>query len=112
MKEEKERNSLSYEQFLMVLTCGSDVHLFHFFDTFHIFQAIEFYIQEQPTLVSDLLTALAASGQIDNARVVNVVRKLGQLPLIKKYLVLVQEVLSLNSVFFFPCVLMFFIFSV
>jgi clathrin heavy chain len=55
------------------------------------YKAIEFYVQEQPTLVTELLAALSASGQIDHARVVNVVRKLGQLPLIKKYLIQVQE---------------------
>jgi clathrin heavy chain len=53
------------------------------------YKAIQYYLTEQPMLVNDLMTALA--GRVDHTRVVGLVRRLNHLPLVKPYLVSVQE---------------------
>jgi len=53
------------------------------------YKAVQFYVEEQPLLVNDLLTALTS--RIDHTRTVQLVRRLGHLPLIKGYLVSVQN---------------------
>jgi len=53
------------------------------------YKAIEFYIREHPTLVNDLLGSLAA--RVNHTRVVDCVRRLQHLPMIKNYLIKVQE---------------------
>jgi len=50
---------------------------------------VQFYIEEQPLLVNDLLNVLTP--RIDHSRAVSQVRKLGHLPLVKAYLVSVQQ---------------------
>ncbi|CAI7842984.1 unnamed protein product, partial [Closterium sp. NIES-53] len=54
------------------------------------YRAILFYLQEHPDLINDLLTVLAP--RVDHARVVDLMRKSGNLPLVKPYLVTVQSV--------------------
>mmetsp|Transcript_28677 Transcript_28677/g.48179 ORF Transcript_28677/g.48179 Transcript_28677/m.48179 type:complete len:1757 (+) Transcript_28677:68-5338(+) len=53
------------------------------------YKAISFYLQEQPLLLNDLLVVLKP--RVDHSRVVTQMRKAGHLPLIKPYLVNVQE---------------------
>jgi len=53
------------------------------------YKAVQYYLTEQPLLVNDLMTSLAA--RVDHTRVVGLVRRLNHLPLVKPYLVSVQE---------------------
>ncbi|GAO47155.1 clathrin heavy chain [Saitoella complicata NRRL Y-17804] len=53
------------------------------------YKAINFYLQQQPTLLTDLLAALAA--RLDHTRVVNMFLKSDNIPLIRSYLVSVQD---------------------
>jgi clathrin heavy chain len=53
------------------------------------YRAVQFYTEEQPLLVNDLLAAIR--DKIDHTRVVSLVRKLNHLPLIKAYMTSVQE---------------------
>eukprot|EP00463_Aulacantha_scolymantha_P001961 TRINITY_DN259_c1_g1_i1.p1 TRINITY_DN259_c1_g1~~TRINITY_DN259_c1_g1_i1.p1 ORF type:complete len:388 (-),score=80.99 TRINITY_DN259_c1_g1_i1:225-1352(-) len=53
------------------------------------YQAIDFYLTEQPLLLNDLLMDMTL--QLDHARVVNKVTQCGHLPLIEKYLLHVQH---------------------
>jgi clathrin heavy chain len=56
------------------------------------YKALSFYLEEQPLLLTDLLTVLAP--RIDHARVVRMFNASGNdnLPLVKPYLVAVQHV--------------------
>ena len=56
------------------------------------YKALSFYLEEQPLLLTDLLTVLAP--RIDHTRVVRMFNASGNdnLPLIKPYLVAVQHV--------------------
>jgi len=53
------------------------------------YRAIDYYVAEHPLLLNDLLMEL--SQKLDHARVVNIVRSHNVLPLIKKYLLHVQQ---------------------
>jgi len=53
------------------------------------YKAVQFYLGEQPMLINDLMVPL--SNRVDHGRVVQLVRKLNQLPLVKPYLLSVQE---------------------
>jgi len=53
------------------------------------YKSIQFYIEEQPQLVNDLLKSLVSL--VDHSRVVPLVRRLDRLALIKPYLHLVQD---------------------
>jgi clathrin heavy chain len=55
----------------------------------HYYKVVRFYFDEHPTMANDLLTSLAA--KIDHTRVVLLAREVGQLALIKNYLVNVQD---------------------
>ena len=57
------------------------------------YKALTFYLQEQPTLLTDLLTVLIP--RIDHARVVRMFRQIDHIPLIRSYLMAVQHVRSL-----------------
>merc|ERR1711907_815040 len=48
------------------------------------YKAIDFYIDEQPTMINDLLTVMAP--RVDHVRVVQQIRRAGHLPLIQRYL--------------------------
>ncbi|KAF4687757.1 hypothetical protein FOZ60_003512 [Perkinsus olseni] len=52
------------------------------------YRAINFYLDEHPLLLSDLLVAIQA--KLDHARVIQHVRKAGHLPLIQDYIAAVQ----------------------
>lgn len=54
------------------------------------YRALTFYLQEQPTLITDLLTALVP--RIDHTRVVKMFQRTDNLPLIKPYLIAVQHI--------------------
>jgi clathrin heavy chain len=53
------------------------------------YKAAHFYLQEHPELINDLLNVLA--NRVDHTRVVDIMRKAGQLPLVKPYMVAVQS---------------------
>jgi clathrin heavy chain len=62
-----------------------------------VYKAIGFYLEEQPLLVKDLLSTLQA--KVDHTRVVQLVKRLNHLPLIREYLVAVQpgDVAAVNE---------------
>jgi len=53
------------------------------------YRSVQFYLAEHPLLTNDLLGAVAP--RVDHARVVGIARKMNHLPLIRAYLVAVQE---------------------
>jgi len=53
------------------------------------YKAIDFYVDEHPTILTDLL--LDMSGSLDHGRVVQQIRRVGHLPVVKKYLLHVQR---------------------
>ncbi|GLT43224.1 hypothetical protein SLA2020_171910 [Shorea laevis] len=53
------------------------------------YKAVHFYLQEHPDLMNDVLNVLAL--RVDHARVVDIMRKAGQLRLVKPYMVAVQS---------------------
>jgi len=53
------------------------------------YRAVQFYLAEHPLSVNDLLGAVAS--RVDHARVVGIARRMNHLPLIRAYLVAVQE---------------------
>jgi len=52
------------------------------------YKAIDFYLQQQPLLLTDLLAVIAQ--RVDHVRVVSQLRKAGHLPLVKAYLLQTQ----------------------
>lgn len=54
------------------------------------YKALNFYLEEQPTLLTDLLTVLIP--RIDHSRVVRMFRHSDHIPLIRSYLIAVQHV--------------------
>ena len=54
------------------------------------YKALTFYLQEQPTLLTDLLTVMIP--RIDHTRVVKMFRQIDHIPLIRSYLIAVQHV--------------------
>lgn len=53
------------------------------------YKAVSFYLDEHPDLLNDLLRVLEA--RMDHNRVVDIIRRADQLPLIKEYLTSVQK---------------------
>lgn len=53
------------------------------------YRALNFYLQEHPTLLTDLLSVLTP--RIDHTRVVRMFEKSDNIPLIKSYLIAVQS---------------------
>ncbi|XP_031493982.1 clathrin heavy chain 2 [Nymphaea colorata] len=53
------------------------------------YKAVHFYLQEHPDLINDLLHVLAL--KVDHTRVVDIMRKAGNLHLVKPYMVAVQS---------------------
>jgi len=53
------------------------------------YKSISFYLEEHPDLLCDLLRVLEA--RVDHARVVDIMRRAGHLPLVKEYLLSVQK---------------------
>jgi clathrin heavy chain len=58
------------------------------------YKALSFYLQEQPPLLTDLLTVLIP--RIDHSRIVRMFRQVDHIPLIRSYLIAVQHVSSLD----------------
>jgi clathrin heavy chain len=54
------------------------------------YKALTFYLQEQPNLLTDLLTVLIP--RIDHSRVVRIFKQIDHIPLIRSYLIAVQHV--------------------
>jgi clathrin heavy chain len=54
------------------------------------YRALSFYLEEEPNLLTDLLTVLIP--RINHARVVRMFRNQDHLPLIRQYLIAVQHV--------------------
>merc|ERR1719482_2678304 len=73
--------AFSHDQFLMIMQKVSNMELYY--------RAIQFYLDEQPMQVNSLLSTIAP--KVDHARVVQLVRKTGHLPLILPYLKQVQQ---------------------
>jgi len=73
--------AFAHDQFLMIMQKISNLELYY--------RAVQFYIDEQPMQVNSLLHAIAS--KVDHARVVQLTRKAGHLPLILPYLKQVQQ---------------------
>src|ERR1700722_8339959 len=56
---------------------------------FRYYKALTFYLQEQPNLLTDLLTVLIP--RIDHSRVVRMFKQIDHIPLIRSYLIAVQH---------------------
>lgn len=54
-----------------------------------LYKGISFYLEEHPDLLNDLLKVVEA--RVDHSRVVEIMRRAGQLPLVKEYLLGVQK---------------------
>jgi clathrin heavy chain len=54
-----------------------------------LYRGISFYLEEHPDLLNDLLKVVEA--RVDHSRVVEIMRRAGQLPLVKEYLLGVQK---------------------
>jgi hypothetical protein len=54
-----------------------------------LYKGISFYLEEHPDLLVDLLKVVEA--RVDHSRVVDIMRRAGQLPLVKDYLASVQK---------------------
>lgn len=73
-------SAFSHDQFQMIMQKVSNMELYY--------RAISFYIDEQPMQVNSLLSTIAA--KVDHGRVVQLVRKANQLPLILPFLKQIQ----------------------
>jgi len=67
---------------------------------FSYYKALTFYLQEQPTLLTDLLSVMIS--RIDHTRVVRMFRQIDHIPLIRSYLIAVQHVSCLDILRFHP----------
>jgi len=73
--------AFAHDQFQMIMQKVSNMELYY--------RAIQFYLEEQPMQLCTLLNTIAS--KVDHARVVQQIRKAGQLPLILPYLKNVQQ---------------------
>merc|ERR1712176_27373 len=73
--------AFAHDQFQMIMQKVSNMEIYY--------RAVDFYLDEQPMQVNSLLNTIAA--KVDHARVVQQVRKSGNLPLILPYLKQVQQ---------------------
>jgi len=78
---ERSADAWEHNQFKDVIVRAANVEIYY--------KALTFYLQEQPTLLTDLLTALIP--RIDHARVVRMFRQIDHIPLIRAYLIAVQH---------------------
>ncbi|KAJ6625007.1 clathrin heavy chain 1 [Mycena sp. CBHHK59/15] len=84
---ERSADAWEHNQFKDVIVRAANVEIYY--------RALSFYLEEQPTLLTDLLTVLIP--RINHARVVRMFRKQDHLPLIRNYLIAVQN-LNLEDV--------------
>jgi clathrin heavy chain len=78
---ERSADAWEHGQFKDVVVRVANVEIYY--------KAVTFYLQEQPTLLTDLLTVLIP--RIDHARVVRTFRQIDHVPLIRPYLIAVQH---------------------
>ncbi|KAG6890292.1 hypothetical protein C0995_009498 [Termitomyces sp. Mi166 len=78
---ERSADAWEHNQFKDVIVRAANVEIYY--------KALTFYLQEQPTLLTDLLTVLIS--RIDHSRVVRVFRQIDHIPLIRSYLIAVQH---------------------
>jgi len=73
--------AFAHDQFLMIMQKVSNMELYY--------RAVQFYLDEQPMQLNSLLSTITP--KVDHARVVQQVKKNGQLPLIMPYMKQVQQ---------------------
>lgn len=78
---ERSADAWEHNQFKDVIVRVANIELYY--------KALTFYLQEQPTLLTDLMTVLIP--RIDHSRVVRMFRQIDHLPLIRPYLIAVQH---------------------
>ncbi|TFK74892.1 clathrin heavy chain [Pluteus cervinus] len=78
---ERSADAWEHNQFKDVIVRAANVEIYY--------KALTFYLQEQPTLLTDLLTVLIP--RIDHSRVVRMFRQIDHIPLIRAYLIAVQH---------------------
>jgi len=78
---ERSADAWEHNQFKDVIVRAANVEIYY--------KALTFYLQEQPTLLTDLLTVLIP--RIDHSRVVRMFRQIDHIPLIRSYLIAVQH---------------------
>jgi len=78
---ERSADAWEHNQFKDVIVRVANVEIYY--------KALTFYLQEQPTLLTDLLSVLIP--RIDHSRVVRVFRQIDHIPLIRSYLIAVQH---------------------
>ncbi|KAE9393463.1 clathrin heavy chain [Gymnopus androsaceus JB14] len=78
---ERSADAWEHNQFKDTIVRAANVEIYY--------KALTFYLQEQPTLLTDLLTVLIP--RIDHSRVVSMFRKMDHIPLIRSYLIAVQH---------------------
>ncbi|KAF4569964.1 hypothetical protein EYR36_009770 [Pleurotus pulmonarius] len=78
---ERSADAWEHNQFKEVIVRAANVEIYY--------KALSFYLQEQPTLLTDLLTVLIP--RIDHARVVRMFDQIEHTPLIRPYLIAVQH---------------------
>ncbi|OCH91028.1 clathrin heavy chain [Obba rivulosa] len=78
---ERSADAWEHNQFKDVIVRVANIEIYY--------KALTFYLQEQPTLLTDLLTVLIP--RIDHGRVVRMFRQIDHIPLIRSYLIAVQH---------------------
>ncbi|KAG8220859.1 hypothetical protein J3R82DRAFT_2354 [Butyriboletus roseoflavus] len=78
---ERSSDAWEHNQFKDVIVRVANVEIYY--------KALTFYLQEQPPLLGDLLSAMIP--RIDHARVVRTFRQIDHIPLIRSYLIAVQK---------------------
>ncbi|KAH9975866.1 clathrin heavy chain 1 [Lactifluus volemus] len=78
---ERSADAWDHNQFKEVIVRVANVEIYY--------KALSFYLQEQPTLLTDLLSVLIP--RIDHSRVVRMFRQVDHIPLIRSYLIAVQH---------------------
>ncbi|KAL7280839.1 hypothetical protein ACG7TL_005783 [Trametes sanguinea] len=78
---ERSADAWEHNQFKDVVVRVANVEIYY--------KALTFYLQEQPTLLTDLLSVMIP--RIDHARVVRMFQQIDHIPLIRSYLIAVQH---------------------
>ncbi|GAA5870209.1 hypothetical protein JCM8547_006917 [Rhodosporidiobolus lusitaniae] len=78
---ERSADAWEHNQFKEVVVKVANIEIYY--------KALNFYLEQQPMLLNDLLSVLAA--RIDHTRVVKMFQKADELPMIKNYLISVQK---------------------
>ncbi|KAI0349661.1 clathrin heavy chain [Trametes cingulata] len=78
---ERSPDAWEHNQFKDVIVRVANVEIYY--------KALTFYLQEQPTLLTDLLSVMIP--RIDHARVVRMFQQIDHIPLIRSYLIAVQH---------------------